>query len=308
MVVLVLLVLCNMVVSCFAIDCASRYTKGSGVGFFFRFPVDPARHRLWISAIRRRKADGSTWVPSKWDRVCGRHFQSGRPHPEAAHPDFTPNVQLGYPTSSSLSVRETSLQEEARQGSSESPPLVSPRIRRSERARERCRRPRLCLLSRRANATGKLEWRWQRCVRTLSSIIYMCTQAGQPGVARALALPAEVCRFAIAPPAFSLPDHSIQRWKHFPREKICSSLNLHNNSFHFWKKVTRSLKSIMFITDKRKRAKKNKPNMGNFNITLPLRSLPGSTQRYRFAIGRPTDELELFLLWTFVGLQIKPFN
>ena len=32
-----LLVLCNMVVSCSAIDCASRYTKGSGVGFFFDF-------------------------------------------------------------------------------------------------------------------------------------------------------------------------------------------------------------------------------------------------------------------------------
>ena len=30
-------VLCNMVVSCFAIDCASRYTKGSGVGLFFDF-------------------------------------------------------------------------------------------------------------------------------------------------------------------------------------------------------------------------------------------------------------------------------
>ena len=76
-------------------------------------------------------------------------------------------------------MRETSLQEEARQGSSESPPLVSPRIRRSERARERCRRPPLCLLSRRANANGKLEWRWQRCVRTLSSIIrtYACSSS-----------------------------------------------------------------------------------------------------------------------------------
>ena len=74
-------------------------------------------------------------------------------------------------------MRETSLQEEARQGSSESPPLVSPRIRRSERARKRCRRPPLCLLSRRANANGKLEWRWQRCVRKLSSTIrtYACS-------------------------------------------------------------------------------------------------------------------------------------
>ena len=37
MVVLMLLVLCNMVVSCSAFDCASRYTKGSGVGLFFDF-------------------------------------------------------------------------------------------------------------------------------------------------------------------------------------------------------------------------------------------------------------------------------
>ena len=160
MAVLVLLVLCNMVVSCSASDCASRYTKGSGVGFF-RFPVDPAKRRLWILAIRRRKADGSAWVPSKWYRR--RHFQSGRPHPEAAHPDFTPNVHLGYPTSSGLSVRETSLQEEA---------WHCRRVllchRRSfvlafafgdlkEQGRDADGSP-LCLLSRRAKANGK-EWK-----------------------------------------------------------------------------------------------------------------------------------------------------
>ena len=91
------------------------------------------------SQRRRQKANGSAWVPSKWDRGCGKHFQSGRPHPEAAHPDFTPNVHLGYPTSSSLSVRGASLQEEASPGSSESP-LIRPRIRRFERARESCQR------------------------------------------------------------------------------------------------------------------------------------------------------------------------
>ena len=32
--IIVLLVLCNMVVSCSVIECASRYTKGSGIGFF----------------------------------------------------------------------------------------------------------------------------------------------------------------------------------------------------------------------------------------------------------------------------------
>ena len=33
--------------------------------------------------------------------------------------------------------------------------------------------------------------------------------------------------------------------------------------------------------------------MWNCNIALPLRSLPWSTERYRFAIGRLTGELEL---------------
>ena len=124
------------VVSC-SVECASRYTKGSGIGFF-QFPRDPARRCLWVSAIRRRNTDGSAWVPSKWDRLCGRHFQSGRPHQEAAHPDFAPNVYLGYPTSST-SVRETSHLEEAGLASSESP-LAGPRVRRFERASERCRR------------------------------------------------------------------------------------------------------------------------------------------------------------------------
>ena len=137
-----LLILCNMVVSCFAIDCASRCTKGSGVGFFSIYGRSCKTSLVDLSDSAPESSTVQRGYLASGIEVCGRHFQSGRPHPEAAHPDFTPNVQLGYPTSSSLSVRETSLQEEARQGSSESPPLVFPRIRRSERARERCRRRR----------------------------------------------------------------------------------------------------------------------------------------------------------------------
>ena len=96
-----LLVLCNMVVSCLAIDCASRYTKGSGVGFF-SISGRSCKTSFVDLSDSAPETDGSTWVPSTWDRVCGRHLQSGRPHPEAARPDFTPKVQLGYPTSSSF--------------------------------------------------------------------------------------------------------------------------------------------------------------------------------------------------------------
>ena len=77
----------------------------------------------------------------------------------------------------------------------------------------------------------ELKNRFMHFIRVLGQSL-----AGQPGVVRAFALRAEVCRFAIAPSAFSLPDHSIQRWTHSPMEKICSSLNLHKKSFRFWKK------------------------------------------------------------------------
>ena len=81
-------------------------------------------------------------------------------------------------------------------------------------------------------------------------------------------------------------------------------------AFAFGKKWLGSLNIIVFITDKRKRARKKKElNVKrNENITLPLRSLPGSTQLYRFAIGRLTDELVSLwrsFFWTFVGFQKK---
>jgi hypothetical protein len=39
---------------------------------FHRFPKDENRRRMWINAVRRKD-----WVPSKEDRVCGRHFVTG---------------------------------------------------------------------------------------------------------------------------------------------------------------------------------------------------------------------------------------
>ena len=171
MVVFVLLVLCNMVVSCSAIDCASRYTTGSGVGLF-RFPVDPARRRLWISAIRRRKADGSAWVPSKWDRVCRRHFQSGRPHIRRRR-----HILILHRTST-WDIRHHRAWACKRHRFKKRSGRVLLSDRRSfllafgdlkEQGIDAAGPP-LCLLSRRAKANGK-EWRWQRCARTLSSII-----------------------------------------------------------------------------------------------------------------------------------------
>ena len=99
------------------------------------------------------------------------------PHPEAAHPDFTPNVHLGYPASSTLSVQETSLQEEARQGSSESPPLVSPRIRRFERARKRCRRAAALLAQQESESERKSVEMAKMCADVEFDHTYACSSS-----------------------------------------------------------------------------------------------------------------------------------
>ena len=62
-----------MPVSCSAVNCTNRYTKGSAVKFFV-FPTDPERQKRWTVAVSRDK-----WLPSKYDHLCSAHFVSGRP-------------------------------------------------------------------------------------------------------------------------------------------------------------------------------------------------------------------------------------
>ena len=76
----------TMPVSCCAVDCTNRFTKGSGVGFFV-FPVDPERKKKWIHAISRDK-----WEPKSHDRLCGEHFVNGRPSKEPTNVDYVPTI------------------------------------------------------------------------------------------------------------------------------------------------------------------------------------------------------------------------
>ena len=64
----------KMPVSCCAVNCTNRFSKGSGVGFF-QFPVDP--RKLWIRAISRVDVSGRKWEPSVHGRICGVHYVSG---------------------------------------------------------------------------------------------------------------------------------------------------------------------------------------------------------------------------------------
>ena len=81
----------EMPVSCCAVNCTNRFSKGSGVGFF-QFPVDPRKKELWIRAISRVDASGRKWEPSVHDRICGVHFVSGRPSKDESAIDYVPTI------------------------------------------------------------------------------------------------------------------------------------------------------------------------------------------------------------------------
>ncbi|XP_077551917.1 THAP domain-containing protein 1-like [Haemaphysalis longicornis] len=75
-----------MVVSCCAVGCTKRATKGSGIGFF-RFPKEIGRQKAWVQAVRRER-----WQPSDSSRICGLHFINGAPSPFPDHSDWAPSV------------------------------------------------------------------------------------------------------------------------------------------------------------------------------------------------------------------------
>lgn len=44
----------------------------------YRIPAEKKRREQWIAAIKRENPDKSDWQPSKHDRLCSRHFASGK--------------------------------------------------------------------------------------------------------------------------------------------------------------------------------------------------------------------------------------
>ena len=75
-----------MPVSCSAVNCTNRWTKGSSVKFFV-FPADPERRKRWVVAISWDK-----WFPSKHDCLCSAHFITGRPSSVPENVDYVPSL------------------------------------------------------------------------------------------------------------------------------------------------------------------------------------------------------------------------
>ena len=69
-------------------------------------------------------------------------------------------------------------------------------------------------------------------------------------------------------------------WRKFALRWTCTI-----TAFAFGKKVAWFIKHYCVHYRQKKKSKDKKSWMWNFNITLPLHSLPGSTKLYRFAIG-----------------------
>ena len=76
----------TMPVSCSAVNCTSRYTKGSSVKFFV-FPADPEQQKWWTVAVSQDK-----WLPSKHDCLCSAHFVCGRQLSIPDDVDYVPSV------------------------------------------------------------------------------------------------------------------------------------------------------------------------------------------------------------------------
>lgn len=63
-----------MVQSCVIVGCTNRWQKGTPISWH-RIPGEnnPERRKKWLAAINRKN-----WKPTSQDRVCGKHFISGK--------------------------------------------------------------------------------------------------------------------------------------------------------------------------------------------------------------------------------------
>lgn len=74
-----------------AANCKERHKKGCGISFHL-FPVNAERRKMWEIAVHREG-----WKPSSTDRLCSKHFQTGKPSPNPDHPDFVPTIFVREP-------------------------------------------------------------------------------------------------------------------------------------------------------------------------------------------------------------------
>ncbi|XP_069683599.1 uncharacterized protein [Periplaneta americana] len=95
--------------NCCVVGCSNAYRNTTPDIVFYSFPkrkTEAERRKLWIQAVRRQNADGSTWEPTPATRICSIHFignkRSGHPQNPAYVPSIFPKNYKKKATSSQL--------------------------------------------------------------------------------------------------------------------------------------------------------------------------------------------------------------
>ncbi|XP_066590643.1 uncharacterized protein [Prorops nasuta] len=80
---------------CCVINCSNNsVNKGENLKFY-SFSIKPHKAeqtQKWISAIRRINADGSPWKPSKYSRICKKHFINNEKCDSPLSPSYLPTI------------------------------------------------------------------------------------------------------------------------------------------------------------------------------------------------------------------------
>ena len=82
-----------MPTTCAVVGCHNRQSKHCQISFY-RFPKEKERRRRWIAFVSRKNSDGSAWEPGNGDRVCSKHFITGKKSDLFTSPDFVPSIQV----------------------------------------------------------------------------------------------------------------------------------------------------------------------------------------------------------------------
>ena len=81
-----------MPVSCAVVGCTLRCcarTRLLGINFYSIPSENIHKRRQWLTAINRKN-----WKPTKWQKVCGRHFVCGKPSNDPDDVDYRPTKYL----------------------------------------------------------------------------------------------------------------------------------------------------------------------------------------------------------------------
>ncbi|XP_070378176.1 uncharacterized protein [Dermacentor albipictus] len=77
--------------------CSNGYTSCPAGTTFHGLSTHPCfvgQRQRWITAVRRKNADGRDWEPSRHTKICSVHFIAGAPSNDVSSPSYVPTIFL----------------------------------------------------------------------------------------------------------------------------------------------------------------------------------------------------------------------